>query len=176
MTSSLEVSSFPHITTAVKQVQDLYKMSLSPNILPILPKPWRAISVGGDEHKLLAANEELGIFIKRYAMSQYADLVYLGYLSIRPQVEEAKFSLQFPLGVYGDALIYPLLDPYSAFEDSYEGPSTLKKIINKIELPLDLASILGCMRTRGQKGIVYTDPFNDSLINLYMKTKVSPEG
>ena len=101
------------LSPAMKQQIGIFRDSFrifSTDELPNLPKPWRALSLGGDLSKLMAENIELGIFVKRYAKPEYAALVYRGYEIIKPIVQRANFPLLLPIGLEVDTLVFSRVD------------------------------------------------------------------
>jgi len=162
----------PHITGSLGILKASYKIhNAYDEELPILPKQWQALSVGGDCYKLIAANAELGIVAKRFARPEYAALVAKGYKLIQPIVEKNKIPLLLPIGVHDDALVFQLLKLVVEDYSDHEAMEELKKLLRGIHLPLNLANFLNCMTVEGG-GRLYNDPFSDSTSELYEKTGV----
>jgi len=160
------------IIEQLKVLQSAHKIHSTYDELPTtLPIQWKALSVGGDTYKLIAANEELGIIAKRYARPEYAALVSQGYELIRSTVMKSEFPLILSLGVYEDILVFPF---YKVIRDGkdindHEAMKDLKELLKGIPLPLDLADFLNWMVVEGDR-FMFNDPFKDSVIDLYKKT------
>lgn len=163
----------PHIGGSLNLLRSSYKVhyAAGEDVLPIIAKPWVALSIGGDAFKLIAANKELGIAAKRYAEPEYAALVYQGYELIKPIVKRNKFPLLLPLGVQGDTLVFPLMKVIGEEFHDHGAMNHLKELLRGISLPLDLAGFLSGMNLERGRNI-YNDPFSDSAIELYEKTGV----
>jgi len=161
------------ITGQLNILQTAFEIHSSGDRLPALPKPWSALSVGGDWWKLIAANSELGIVAKRYATPEYARLVNQGYELIRPAIEKSKFPLLLPLGFHTDMIVFPLIKEFAENTQDFDAILQLRRLLQGISLPLDLASSLDRIRTIN--GIYfYNDPFEDSFKSLYDRTGVVP--
>lgn len=132
--------------------------------LPNLPKPWKATSIGGDTFKLIAVAPELGIAVKRYMNPQHTRLVYANYEAVAGHVKAASFPLLLPMGMEGDAIVFPYVDIGNA-DDNLEAMQELKLLLSSTVLTLPLAKNLRRF-TLKNKQYAYSDPFYDDITTL----------
>jgi len=131
-----------------------------PPKLPQLPTPWTAISIGGDEMKLIAAAESLGISVKRYDRPRWTERVAESYRLIYETIQVSGFPLLLPIAIYNDALVFPYIQNTHTWNSSVEAMNELKRILFGIKLPMPLAHELEILGD-SSGNIHYTDPFED---------------
>ncbi|MBU0618676.1 hypothetical protein KKD62_00405 [Patescibacteria group bacterium] len=159
------------LLTAVEQLQSDYpQVGEAFDLEDVkLSSPWQAISLGGDQCKLIAIAPELGIAVKRYLNPALAKLVYEAYEAIRDTISETNFPLLMPLGLEGDTLIFPYFETTAIKnEERRDEILNLALILTDpvIPLKLHLAHRLNMLFLVDSKQLIYSDPFDDSIIAL----------
>lgn len=160
-----------HNLVALESVINAYDPKHYQGRLPDLPKPWKALSVGGDESKLCAVAPQIGLFVKRYSYDEVAKVVFENYALISTVVLLEHFPLCLPIALYKDALIFTALQHNGDGGDDFEAAEVLQAILYKYGIvpELDRAHFLTPLYT--PDGIVYVDPFIDQNYLLEMCLK-----
>ena len=105
------VPNLDEISQSIKAVQRAYEIGDADSINEVhLPEPWIPLGLGGDRFKLIAAEPNLRIVIKRYVYEKFADIVFRDYILMVPFIDENKAPFVMPIGQLGDALVFPYLD------------------------------------------------------------------
>jgi len=175
----IEGGSLPRqVIESILNLQKTFEMGTSFGVIHKLIEPWTFLSRGGDGFKLIVVADfhvedgEFGVFVKRYITAEMAQVVFSSYQAIAQFVETYRIPISMPIGILGDAFVFPRVNirrEYDVYYEDSEIFTKMKEVDSKLHTLLafaDRIQVLVIVDVDGQEKHLYTDVFEDSVRSI----------